>query len=214
MKRAILLAAAAAFLISPALGAQHPRNWSPPSPFTPFTPPNPVPHHGPAPSPSPAQPAAGSPQEVKNVLDSLLEVQAEFVADVNTADAWATVTLPGSNPPAPIDPIAHACYPVLSAWAAGLTPPVTPPVGPGGNGLVTDFEKLRVANIEAQSIIQGIIATGGFPIALQEACGGLIVNSVTSGGTIVGEVGAFDAMIARFIPKAVLMKHNVGALRP
>jgi len=158
-------------------------------------------------NPGPA-PTPGSPSENQSVIQALIEVQQEFVADVNAADQVATTTW--GTPPTMIDPIAHACYPVLSAWAAGLSLPVLPDVGSGG-GLVTAFERTRVAAIIAAATAQQI-STFGFPATLQVACGGLIVNTIQSAAGMITQIASFDILLARFIPKPMLEKHHLQYL--
>jgi hypothetical protein len=176
----------------------------------------PVPAVNATPAPTPAPTVSASP--IQGVLQALIEVQGQFVADVNAADAEATMVWPptpaGGTAPAgqgPIDPIAHACYPTLAAWAANLALPPTPAAPTGQQGPVAVFEGLRVANIVAQGLIQQINSVG-FPSSLTIACGGLITDSVTQEGKIAGEVVSFSTMLATFIPKPILMKHGVGYL--
>jgi hypothetical protein len=170
------------------------------------------------PTPAPAPAPTSQPAIIQNVLEALIEVQGQFVADVNAADAEAIVLWPptpaGGTAPAgqgSIDPIAHACYPTLAAWAQNLSLPVTPTAPTGQQGPVAIFEGLRVANIVAQGLIQQISSVG-FPSSLTIACGGLITDSVTQEGKIAGEVTSFATMLATFIPKPILMKHNVAFL--
>src|SRR5262249_9122960 len=105
MKALILAAFVAAFFCAPASAAMHPRGWTPPSPFTPFTPPSvnpaPSPHHGPAPAPSSlihCCEAADTKSTMKAVLDSrpdliaaLTETDTTQAAVLNpaTGEAWA-----------------------------------------------------------------------------------------------------------------------------
>ena len=81
-----------------------------------------------------------------------------------------------------------------------------------GNGLVATFEDLRIANIEAQNVINNIATTGIFPPFLTAACGGLITDTVTQEGKIAGEIASFPVILAKFIPAGMLVKHGVGHL--
>jgi hypothetical protein len=169
-------------------------------------------------TPAPATTAPTTqPNLIQGVLEALLEVQAQFVADVNAANAEANVMWPptptGGTPPAgqgPIDPIAGACYPTLASWASSLALPAAPANGTG-TGPVAVFEDLRVANIAAHNLVQQI-GSSGFPPQLVVACGGLVTDTVTQAGVDAGQVASFATMLATFIPKPILMKHNVGFL--
>lgn len=217
MKRILLTLVSVAALSTPAFAATHHHTrmncgWPHPEPACFATPPS---------KPTPASTTPATPvNPIEGVIKALIEAQAAFVADVNAADAvavqpWPPTPTSGVVPTGqgPIDPIAHACYPTLSAWAAGLTLPTLPAPGQSGNGLVTAFEDARVANIAAQTVIQQINGAG-FPTGLKIACGGLITDTVTQGGVIAGEVASFATLLARFIPVPVLMKHGVGYLAP
>ena len=170
------------------------------------------------PSASPT-PATSQPPLIQGVLEALIEVQGQFVADVQAADAEATVLWPptpagATTPPAgqgPIDPIAHACYPTLASWAGSLALPAAPTPSANGSGPVAVFEGLRVANIVAHDLVQQI-GSVGFPTSLEIACGGLVTDSVTQAGVDAGEIVSFATMLATFIPKPILLKHNVGYL--
>ena len=95
--------------------------WPHPDPGCVVTPPTPI-HVTPTPAPSPVTPAApGSPAEIEGVLQALVEVQTQFVADVANADLRAAQVIPPAT--GPIDIIGHTCYPVLGPWAASLSIP-------------------------------------------------------------------------------------------
>jgi hypothetical protein len=167
-------------------------------------------------TPTPAPAATTTPNLIQGVLEALIEVQAQFVSDVNAADTEATVLWPPSVngvAPAgqgPIDPIAHACYPTLSSWAAGLALPATPTTTPATTP-VAIFEDARVANIVAHDLVSQISSVG-FPNPLVIACGGLVTDTVTQEGVDAGQIASFATMLATFIPKPILLKHNVGFL--
>jgi hypothetical protein len=213
--KSILLATALLGLAVP--GHAFARNCTPGMLGCPVVRPVPRPAAVVTPTPAPAPAATTAPNIIQGVLEALIEVQTQFVSDVNSADAEATVMWPptptGGTAPAgqgPIDPIAHACYPTLASWASSLALPATPTATPATTP-VAIFEDARVANIVAHDLVQQI-GSVGFPNPLVIACGGLVTDTVTQEGVDAGQIASFATMLATFIPKPILLKHNVGFL--
>ena len=163
-------------------------------------------------APTPVTP--GSLSETEGVIGALLEVQAKFVADVNNAAVRAALPLPGVTPSAPVDPYGVVCFPALASWAQGLKPLGTLPVdGSPDKGPVSVFEDARILVKIGISDAQQI-QTNGLPFSIVQGCGGYLLDIANTGAQVVGTLAGFNALIAKWIPAPVLIKHNVGHLAP
>jgi hypothetical protein len=153
-----------------------------------------------------------APSDTKGILNALLKVKDAVIADVLTADAYASTTIAGSTPAVMWDPIAHMCFagigtPGEPGYVPGLVAfihsvpdaPALPTAASGQGGLVTAAEHARLVVIAAEMAIEQISALG-YPTSLRQACGSLINDMATQGGQIMGTAWSVNALLMKFIP--------------
>lgn len=156
---------------------------------------------------------AGAPAATNTVgvLSALVNVEAQVVSDIQTADGLASTINPATG--TMWDPIGHMCYAGIGtpgtpgyvagllAFIQGLPTPASLPTAPNGSGgLVTAQEDARLVVIATRTAINNIAAIG-YPTALMQACGSLVNDDAN--GLVVGSVGV-NALLLKWIPGAAI----------
>ena len=171
MKRALLLAAAAAIFSSPAWAFQH----RSPLPI-------------PLPIPAPAQ-------TMGSVLKNVSANSHVIIADLQAAAAVASAINPNTGKP--YDALGAMCFPAAISLIQNLPNPANFPQPGTGAGLITGLEEAYLTAQAAQATINQFV-TSGLPQSFKEACDPWIMDNMAQAASAAG---MFTAFFAALVPK-------------
>ncbi len=161
--------------------------------------------HWPTPEPPPGK--IPDVTDTRTILTMATDNQAGLVKFLKDEDAEAGAIIPGSNPPAVFDPIAHMCLagipsatpPVMGliAFFEGFQGPSALP--PANTDLPIDPEHIRLEAANIENTIQGIL-TNGWPTDIKQSCGSLINDEATQVASIAGSALTLNALLLQILP--------------
>lgn len=224
---ALIALAAVAALSTPAMASTHHTRmncgWPHPDPACFATPPV-----RPAPTPASTTPATPSTQDI---FSGLLNFQQEVITGLQQADTTQAAVL---NPVtgAAWEPDIHICLNGMPAvgtpgqpgyipgntgligWVQSLTAPsvaaIPPlPANPSPATVAVHVQIIADAALYDVNNVVSQINAGGFPKFLQTDCGGVLAHVQANINTVVGQVAAFDALLAKYVmPVVAAHKHS------